>query len=122
MLGKMSHATKNIDRGLRFANWMRKQMAQQGISSNAEAGRRLAEALGLRGDGAADSGRRQVLRHLSGQFPNTRMRMAYATVFGEEFPEDDDEEEDSLDAALAKLVEGVAILQRVRAADRRDAA
>lgn len=82
-----------------FAHWLRGQMAEREISQR---------ALGKRLDPAEpERGRRQVVRHLSGDhYPSRPSRRAYAQVLGEEFldPDDDEPQPVSLTEELTLLV------------------
>jgi hypothetical protein len=92
-------------RALAFSHWLRTQMTSKDISQR---------ALGKQIDGDnPERGRRQVVRHLSGQhFPSKRLRRAYATVFGEEYVEEDDEEGD-LAGRLKRLAREAQSLARL---------
>lgn len=108
---------KNSTKAVVFAAWLRGQMAQAGLSQR-ELGKRIDPE-------QRERGRRQVVRHLSGQhFPNARTRRGYLEVFGlEGDPFTDDDPEDSpmaselayLASRLKKLERRVAVGNQVKA-------
>jgi len=68
-----------------------------------------------------ERGRRQVVRHLSGKhYPSPGMRARYADVFGEEFEEggEDDDEETDLVVRLNRLARDARALAREVRRDR----
>lgn len=109
----MRHVTQvsTNHRALAFSHWLRARMATKEISQRA-LGKLIDRDL-------PERGRRQVVRHLSGShFPTPRMREAYATVFGEEYAEDDDDAEVDLAAALNRLARDAATIARLLVRER----
>lgn len=97
---------KNSTKAAVFSAWLRGQMNQAALSQR-ELGKRIDPE-------QRERGRRQVVRHLSGQhFPNARTRRGYLDVFGLEGDPFTDEEEDSEQAMYRDLREAKALLSRI---------